>query len=60
MITVTYFQPDKKKDGGSYVTVSGRLKSIFLHARMLLLYDGTEISLDEIIDLDSPLLSSDI
>ncbi|MBE6978328.1 MAG: hypothetical protein E7438_06835 [Ruminococcaceae bacterium] len=52
-VTVTYFSPDDKKEGGSYVTHSGILKAVLPHCRRILLWDGTEISMDEIIALDS-------
>lgn len=55
-VTVTYFVPDCRKSGGSYVQAVGRLKKIDPHERVLLLADGRRIPLDEIIDIDSVLL----
>ena len=52
-ITVTYFVPDELKDGGSYVTVTGKLKRIDLCARHLVLTDGRNIPLDDIADIES-------
>lgn len=52
-ITVTYFVPDERKDGGSYVTVTGKLRRIDLCARLLMLTDGRNIPLDDIADLES-------
>lgn len=52
-ITVTYFVPDERKDGGSYVTVTGKLKRIDLCARHLVLTDGRNIPLDDIADIES-------
>ena len=40
-VTVTWFQPDERKDGGSYVTATGRLKKIDEAARTLILLDGS-------------------
>ncbi len=54
-VTVCYYVPDERKDGGAYVHVSGQIKKIDAHARILHLTDGTAIELDKIIDLDSPL-----
>ena len=51
-LSVTYFVPDPKKSGGAYVTVSGCVKKIREYERMLILTDGTEIPIDEIIDID--------
>ena len=52
-ITVTYFVPDDRKDGGSYVTVTGKLRRIDLCARLLVLIDGRNIALDDIADIES-------
>ena len=30
LVTVTYFQPDKKKAGGEYVTTTGQLKKLII------------------------------
>lgn len=40
-VSVTYFRPDGKKAGGSYVTVTGRLKKIDMDAGLLLLEHST-------------------
>lgn len=52
-VTVTWFQPDEKKDGGRYVTTTGRLKKTDRIQRLLILTDGTSIPLDDILDIDS-------
>lgn len=52
-ITVRYFQPDSRKAGGAYATVSGRLKKIDDYHRLLVLEDQTKIPVDRIIKLDS-------
>ncbi len=56
-ISVTYFVPDEKKDGGSYTTATGCLKRIDEYERLLLFTDGTRISLDEILDINSDVFS---
>lgn len=52
-ITVTWFQPDEKKEGGRYVTTTGRLKRIDEARRVLLLADQTAIPLDAIMGIES-------
>ena len=37
LVTVTYFQPDKKKAGGAYVTATGQLKKIDDYEGVLIL-----------------------
>lgn len=52
-ITVTWFQPDERKDGGAYLTVTGRLKKLRELERVLVLADGTEIPLEDVVALES-------
>jgi len=52
-VTVTWFQPDERKDGGSYATVTGRLKKTDGVERVMVLADGTRIPLDDILDIES-------
>ncbi|WP_024736694.1 hypothetical protein [Enterocloster asparagiformis] len=51
-ITVTYFQPDAKKSGGAYVSVTGRVKKLDLYGQCLLMEDGLRIPLGELYDMD--------
>ena len=52
-VTVTWFQPDGRKEGGAYVTVTGRLKKIDEVGRTLTLLDGTSIPLEDVAGLES-------
>ena len=56
-VTVRYFQADSKKAGGSYQTVTGHLRGVDCYKRLLRLTEGTEIPLDDIVELNSPLFS---
>ena len=47
-VTITWFQPDERKDGGAYLTATGRLKKF-----RLLLADGTEIPMKDVVALES-------
>ena len=51
-ITVTWFQPDEKKEGGRYVTTTGRLKRTDETRRVLLLADQTAIPLEDILAIE--------
>ena len=55
VVTVTYFQPDERKEGGTYQKVSGRFRGINDLRRILFLTEGMEIPLDDIVELDSTL-----
>ena len=52
-ITITWFQPDEKKDGGAYLTTTGRLKKLRELERILVLADGTEIPMEDVVALES-------
>ena len=52
-ITVTWFQPDERKAGGAYLTATGRLKKLDEIQRVLVLTDGTKISLDDVAGIES-------
>ena len=52
-ISVTYFLPDQRKEGGAYVTTTGRLKKIDQVERILVLMDGTNIPLEDVAALES-------
>ena len=54
-VTITWFCPDEKKSGGTYVVTVGRLKRVDETAGTLRLADGMTIALDEIVDLQSDL-----
>lgn len=52
-ITITYFKPDEKKNGGAYVTVTGSAKKIDEFERVLVLRDGAVIAIPHIISLNT-------
>ncbi len=51
-IKVRYFVPDERKDGGAYVTKIGAVKRIDDVFFKLLLMDGAEIDVSDVLDLD--------
>ena len=56
-ITVTYFIPDRRKQGGAYGTLKGNLKKIDLNRRAMVMLDGTEVSLDDVVDIQCDLFA---
>lgn len=48
LVQVTYFLPDARKEGGAYVTVTGRLKRIDQAEGTLLLQEGMRIPIRDI------------
>ena len=53
IIQITYFEPDKKKAGGAYITVTGVVKRIDEYERYVLMADGKKIPIDQIYGLES-------
>ncbi len=52
LISITFFCPDKHKQGGSYVSISGTVKKLDLFQRILTLEDGMQIFLDDILSIE--------
>ncbi len=50
-ITVTWFQPDEKKSGGEYRTVTGSVRKIDRMEQYLILMSGERIPLNRIIKI---------
>ncbi len=57
-VMVTWFQSDERKDGGAYVTVTGRLRKIDEAERALVLLDGTRVPLEDVMELESSCFQS--
>lgn len=49
LVTVTYFQPDLLKEGGSFLTVRGRVKKIDEYQKYIHFTDGQKIPLEEVV-----------
>ena len=58
-ITVTWFSPDKKKAGGQYHTATGKLKRIDTQESRLILTDGTQIPLEDLLRIRSESFQDD-
>ncbi len=53
-IVLTYFQPDERKTGGAYVTLSDHLVKLNFNEQWLKLEQGTVILFEDVIALDIP------
>lgn len=51
-VTVTFFEPDQKKSGGAYVTVTGRIKKIDEYEGKLVLEGGISILMADVTAID--------
>ncbi len=52
-VTITHFRPDAKKDGGSYVATTGKVKRIDGYEHAIVLDSGEKIRIQDILDIDS-------
>ena len=50
-VTLTWFQPDKRKTGGAYVTTTGQIKKIDDFEGALILLGGERILIEDILDI---------
>lgn len=57
-VSITYFIPDKKKSGGEYITVTGRVKKIDEHGRTVVMQDATKIPIDDILEIHCELFGT--
>ncbi len=54
-ITVTYFVPDQRKEGGAYVTAEGRVQRMDTVEKWLVLEDGKKIPFGDILNVEGEL-----
>lgn len=51
-VEITCFEPDMYKAGGVYITVRGQVKKIDTHQGCIILLDGQEIPIEEMIRIN--------
>ena len=52
VVTITYFLPDERKAGGSYVNVTDNVKKIDEYERMVIMAEGTRIPIEQIYEIE--------
>lgn len=57
-VSITYFLPDKKKSGGSYVTVTGSVIKIDEYEHLVVMRDRTKIPIDDIAEIDGEIFGA--
>lgn len=57
-ISVTYFCPDMRKQGGAYVTTVGVLRKIDSTQKMIMMSDGVKIPMEDILSIESEWFAS--
>ena len=56
-ITITFFKPDEKKQGGAYITITGVVKKIKTYERQIQMIMGDLIPIDMIFGIDGEIFS---
>lgn len=57
-VSIAYFRPDEKKEGGAYTAITGYIKTFDDCRCIIVMADGREAPIDDIVWIDSPLLES--
>lgn len=52
IVTITYFVPDKFKEGGKYVTVTEKIKKIDEYKKQIILENNIQILINEILEIE--------
>ncbi len=55
---VTYFQPDEKKSGGTYITICGRVKKINQYEHRIVFTDGTTLPIYHLFSIRGELFQN--
>lgn len=51
-VSITYFVPDERKQGGAYLTITGVVTKIREYERDVIMEDGTQILIDDIMEIE--------
>ena len=57
-MTVKYFVPDERKEGGAYKSVSGSVKKIDGYGNVLVMEEGVKIPLGEIAEIEGTIFGT--
>ena len=52
-VSITYFVPDARKDGGAYFTVTGAIRKVEETRHQVIMENGTVISVNDIYEINS-------
>ena len=51
VLNIVYFVPDTRKTGGSYAEITGRIKKLLPHEKLLIMDSGTRIPVADIVEV---------
>ena len=49
VLNIVYFVPDVRKSGGAYMEITGRIKKLLPHEKLLIMDTGTRIPVENIV-----------
>ena len=49
VLNIVYFVPDTRKAGGAYMEITGRIKKLIPHEKLLIMDTGTRIPVEDIV-----------
>lgn len=56
-VSITYFQPDEMKDGGSYITVAGIVIKIDVYDHIVVMQDKIKIPIKNIFEINGEMFA---
>ena len=58
-ISVTYFVPDERKEGGTYATARGKMRKIDTCRELILMEDGRVVPVADLLELEESVVGKD-
>lgn len=52
VVEITYFMPDERKAGGSYVTVTGVVKKIDEYGHKIVMENGASVEMEDLVGIE--------
>lgn len=49
VLNIVYFVPDTRKPGGSYAEITGRIKKLLPHEKLLIMNTGTRVPVGDVV-----------
>lgn len=56
-VRITYFKPDERRSGGAYLTVTGVVKKVDDYERLITMWDGLVLPMDDVLTIEGELFS---
>lgn len=56
-VTITYFQKDERKCGGSYEIAEGTIRKVDFYERVIVMEDRIRVRIEDIIEIESEVLA---